>query len=865
MKQLVWFGLVAATGLHAQPASPEFFEMRVRPVLAKNCFGCHAESAMGGLQMTSREALLKGGKRGAALVPGAADSSLLVRAIRHEDAALKMPPSGKLTPAEIDDIVAWVAAGAIWPATAPPTSATSGKIKPEQRQWWAFQPVREPNPPPVRNALWVRTPIDRFVVAKLEERNLTPAPPAPRRALIRRAYYDLTGLPPTVEEVEQFLADKSPNAFEKVVDRLLDSPHYGERWGRYWLDVARYSDDRLNSTQDDPYPNAWRYRDWVIRAFNDDMPYDLFVKAQIAGDQLAHPKREQLMAGLGFYALSPEFQDDRVDATTRGFLAMTAACAQCHDHKFDPIPTKDYYALLGVFTSTRLGELPLAPEPVVQEYKSRKARIDEAQKELDDYLDRQASQLAEVLAAQAARYLRAVVTGASDGLDAETLARWKKYLTEARREHPFLDGYDQPGFDAEAFQTALLGVIKEKHAIDRTNLIRLGGSDVRSDLASADLLSLERDKYFLWRDMVGKDRFGKFESGILYYKEGQIDRYLSGEWKRHLDTLRARLEQRKKELPEQYPFFHIVEDVEQPKNERIHIRGSRENLGEEAPRAFLSVLCEGEPKPFTRGSGRLELAEAIASSSNPLTARVIVNRVWMHHFGTGIVATPSNFGQLGEKPSHPELLDYLAARLVEQGWSLKKLHREIMLSAVYQRSSQSIEANLTADPENRLLWRYSRRRLDIEPLRDTLLKVTGELEATAGGPPLKMDDPANKRRTVYTFVSRRKLDGTLSLFDFPNPNSLAEQRIQTATPLQQLFFLNSEFIEARAQALAARLETAAADMPGKIRAAYRALYQRDPTAEEVRLGTGYLGTGGRENWVRFAQALLGANELLFVN
>jgi mono/diheme cytochrome c family protein len=859
-------GLLIAAALPALTGGTEFFEMKVRPVLARNCYACHSESKMGGLEATSREGLLKGGKRGPAVVPGSIEKSLLVAAINQSNPAFKMPPSGKLTPEEIEALTQWVKAGAEWPAAVATPKVSSKRITPEQRAWWAFRPVRKPAPPSIRQTAWAKTTIDRFILARLEERKLQPVPPAARRTLIRRAYYDLTGLPPTVEEVEHFIADRSPEAFAKVVDRLLNSKHYGERWGRYWLDVARYSDDKLNSTQDDPYANAWRYRDWVINAFNDDMPYDLFLKAQIAGDQLDYPRRDKLIAGLGFYALSPEFQDDRVDATTRGFLAMTAACAQCHDHKFDPIPTKDYYALLGVFSSTKLGEYPLADGAVVKKFKLHKERIDAAQKEIDEYLDRQGNELAEVLAAQTALYVRAAAAGEkAHGLDQETLDRWRQYLLKTNREHPFLNGWDQPGFDADAFQARVLAVIKERKKIDQTNLIRLGGSDARGDLARADLVSLERDKYFLWRDLVGKDRFQKFDSGILYYKDGKIDRFLNGEWKRHLDSLRATLAARKKELPEQYPFFHIVEDVDKPKNQRIRIRGSAENLGDEAPRAFLSVLCEQEPQAFQKGSGRLELAEAIGSASNPLTARVMTNRIWMHHFGTGIVATPSNFGQLGEKPSHPELLDYLAARFMEQGWSVKKLHREIMLSSVYQLSAQKNEANFAADPENRLLWRYTRRRLDIEPMRDTLLLASGELDRTAGGPPLKIGDAGNKRRTVYSFVSRRKLDGTLSLFDFPNPNSLAEQRIQTATPLQQLFFLNSEFVQARAKALATRLASAAPNDAGRIRAAYRLLYQRDALPEEVKLGTAYLASAGQESWIRFAQALLSANELVFVN
>ena len=710
--------------------------------------------------------------------------------------------------------------------------------------------MRKPVPPPVKRAAWPRTNIDRFVLNKLEAKGLKPVVPASRRALIRRAYYDLTGLPPSAEEVEAFERDKAPDAFSNVVERLLASPHYGERWGRYWLDVARYSDDRLNSTMDSPYENAHYYRDWVIEAFNHDMPFDLFVKAQIAGDLLDRPDRDKLIAGLGYYALSPEFQDDRVDATSRGFLGLTVACAQCHDHKFDPIPTKDFYALSGVFASTTLSEFPLAPDAQVKDWKARKEKIDEQEKELAEYLDKQAHALSEILTAQTTRYLGAARRGGKDdSLDAETLERWTKYLAK-ELDHPFpVD---------ETLQARLLELIKEKKKVDETNLIRLGGSQKRGDLAAADLVALERDKYLLWRDLFGPN-------GILYYKDGKVDRFLEGQWKKHLESLRAGLAQRKKELPEQYPFIHTIADVEQPKNVRIRIRGSADNLGDEAPRAFLTILSKDTPTPFTKGSGRLELAEAMASPTNPLTPRVIVNRIWKQHFGAGLTSTPSNFGQLGEKPTHPELLDYLAARLIEEKWSIKSLHREIMNSAMYRLAAVSDPAAFEADPDNRLYWRANRKRLDIEPLRDTLLAVTGELDIKLGGKALKLTEESNKRRTVYGFVSRRKLDGTLSLFDFPNPNSTSEQRIETATPLQALFFMNSGFLVARAQALAKKLAGVGADDKARIAAAYRTLYARAVTPREMQLGLQFLSGGGEAAWPLYAQALLSSNELLFVD
>jgi cytochrome c553 len=836
----------------------EFFEMRVRPVLAKNCFGCHTQTKMSGLDMSSRDGLMIGGRRGAALIARDPDGSLIIRAIQ-QSGELKMPPSGKLPDQEIADLAAWVKSGAVWPENQAKQTGGGYRITAEQRGWWAFQPAKMPALPPVRDEAWGQKPIDRFVLSRLEAKGLKPAAPASRPVLIRRAYYDLIGLPPTAEEVEAFVKDKSSDAFRTVVDTLLASPHYGERWGRYWLDVARYSDDRLNSTQDSPYENAWRYRDWVIEAFNRDLPYDTFVKAQLAGDQLPHPDREKLIAGTGFFALSPEFQDDRVDVASRGFLGLTVACAQCHDHKFDPIPQRDYYAMLGVFTNSSVSEYPLAPEAAVAEFKKRKERVDKQEKEIDQFLVRQGFDLAEIFAAQAAQYLSSARKKNADGLDRETFERWVAYLAKADREHPYLDGWEKPGFNDEDFQAKLLAVIAEKKRIDDVNHIRLGGSDARRDLASADLLSLPRNDYFLWRDIVSDTR-----PGVLFHKGTKLERFLSGEWKAHLERLRTNLAKFNKEMPEQYAFYHVMKDNDKPRNERLRIRGAQDNPGPEIARSFLSILSKGEPEPF-QGGGRLELAERITAAENPLTARVMVNRIWQNHFGQPLVATPSNFGQLGEKPSHPALLDYLAARFVESGWSMKALHREIMMSKTYQLGNQRIEKNFTEDPDNRLFWRAGRRRLDIEPLRDTLLLVSGELDRKAGGPPVKITEATNTRRTVYGFVSRRKLDGTLALFDFPNPNNHSEQRIQTANPLQQLFFLNSTFVRDRARKFAARVADHGTTDEARIKAAYRLIYARPPVKAEIEAGLEYLRSGKDEAWIRYSQALLSANELLFVN
>ncbi|MGI8992346.1 MAG: PSD1 and planctomycete cytochrome C domain-containing protein [Bryobacteraceae bacterium] len=841
--------------------SSDAFEMRVRPVLAQKCLSCHGDAKMGDLQLDSREHMIKGGKSGAAIVPGDPEKSNLVQAIRYSGAR-KMPPSGKLKDEEIQALEAWIKAGAPWPDTSKITAAKAPAyvITSEQRNYWAFRPIANPLVPEVSDKKWARTEIDRFILAKLEANRLKPDLAADTRALIRRATFDLIGLPPTPEEVDAFTRDRSPDAFAKVIDRLLASPRYGERWGRYWLDIARYSDDKLNSTKEEPYANSFRYRDWVIQAFNDDMPYDQFVKAQIAGDLL--PDKQKYEAGLGFYALSPEFQDDRVDATTRGFLALTVACAQCHDHKYDPIPAKDYYSLLGIFNNTKLSEIPLAPKPVVDAFQSRQKKIDSQQKALEDFVKAQSAQLGEILASRTSAYMIATVDGKAGTLDTETLKNWTAYLAKPDKDRPFLKAWFEArkrNADtvelkkiADEFQATILAIDAEKVLIDDKNHITLGIDPDRSKLSSASLISIERNKFVLWEDLFGP-------KGILHYGDPKIDRFLSGEWKNHLENMRADLAASKRDLPPQYPFLHAIEDVAKPREQRVWIRGSRDNPGEPAPPHFISILSTGEPRPFTKGSGRLELAEAIVNPANPLTARVIVNRIWQHHFGQGIVRTPSNFGKQGEPPTHPELLDYLATRFMREGWSIKKLHRELMLTSTYRLSGENSERNYAADPENKLLWRANERRLDAEALRDSLLYVTGNLDCQEGGlaQPFTAE---NRRRTVYGFISRKKLDGILALFDFPNPNNTSEQRMETNVPLQRLFFLNSDFVMTRSKALA---ELLSGGDGAKIDQAYRRLYQRAPTAEERKLGREFLRQT-KEAWPQYAQVLLSSNEFSFI-
>jgi mono/diheme cytochrome c family protein len=839
----------------------EQFENKVRPVLAANCFACHRQTAMGGLRLDSREWILKGGANGPALIPGKPGESLLIKVTEQTHDRLKMPPGGKLKPEEIAALRDWITEGAYWPEekSLPPATASEYVITPEQRAFWSFQPVKRPK---VTQA--ASNPIDAFVLARLDAEGLKPAPRAGKRTLIRRATIDLTGLPPSPEEVDAFLKDESPEAFAKVIDRLLASPGYGERWARHWLDVAGYADDSFLSTVDKAYPNSWRYRNWVIKAFNSDMPYDKFVRAQIAGEQIGEP------AGAGFFALSPEMQDDRVDAMTRGFLALTVACAQCHDHKFDPIPTKDFYSLQAVFSNTQLDEFPLAEEPVVKTWKEHKSTFDKAEAAEKKFYEAQTEQIGEMLAARTDEYLLAARgLEAGTGLDAETIERWKKYLGSPRKDYPFLKAWfeaqDEKNIRTEAvrLKDLILQIIEEKKTVDKKNEITLGLNPERQDLAGATLVSLDRDKYIFWRDLFAKstqDAGGvrKTPDGVFYYGKGKIDRFLQGVWKDHAELLRAQVKNAKAALPEQYPFLQIISDKKEIEEGHVWLRGDRNNKGDVAPRRFLAILSKGERKAFTKGSGRVELADAIASKDNPLTARVFVNRVWMQHFGRGIVATPSNFGQLGERPTHPELLDYLASEFMDKGWSIKQLHRQIMLSDTYARSAQEIEPNKTKDAANTLLWRANRHRLDVESLRDSMLYVSGQLDRT---PAEEKAQPLTKtsKRTVYGFVGRRKLDGMLALFDFPSPVSTSESRMRTNVPPQRLFLMNSPFVEEQAKALASRLR---GENEARIQEAYKLLYGREPSEKEVGLGIDFLREG---DWTQYARVLLTSNEFLFVD
>ena len=903
------------------PASADFFEARVRPLLAANCYDCHTNERMGGLRVDSREALLKGGRSGPAIVPGDPDKSLLIAAVR-QTGALKMPKGGALEADEVSALVEWVRAGAVWsaapalsaasaaaPAPSSPTAAAAPAyvIKPEQRAFWSFEPLRKPPPPAVSRESWPKTDIDRFVLARLEQSGLTPVRPADKRTLIRRATLDLTGLPPTIEEIEAFEKDDSPDAFAKVVDRLLESPQYGETWGRLWLDVARYGEDDYRSLDPkgrglNPYPNAYLYRDWVIKAFNDDMPYDQFVRAQLAGDLIGEPSsRARTLPALGFLGLGPWYYDngaveitraderhDRVDVVSRGFLGLTVGCARCHDHKYDPIPTTDYYSLAGIFLDTTYKEYPLAPKSVVDEYDEQDKKIEKKEKLLDDFLRTESTQLGETLALQASKYMVAAwkVTGEpkeeiprvvdAEKLDFELFDRWLKFLAKPPRFYPYLTRWQEMVKDggtekdakklADQFQTLLVDVMFEKKEIKDENEIiaakALPGTKKKepgklpSDFVTNDdfcpgcgleLKSLPIEKNNLWTDVFQRDlqdgfdpaqMFDRIKPGLLSFRGWGLERQLGADRRRYVDALRSDLEALRKAQPPKYAFVHGVGDVDKPVNLKVSKRGSPYNLGDEVPRHFLSVLSDGSPAAFTQGSGRAELADAILRQ--PIAMRVIVNRIWKGHFGAGLVDTPSNFGFAGERPSNPELLDYLAQTFVENRMSIKQLHRQIMTSAVYQLSADHDAKSFEKDAADRLYWRVERRRMTAEQVRDSLLFVAGALDLNAGGPSSPLT-PSFARRTVYGKVSRYKLDDYLQLFDFPSPNLSAEKRFTTSVPLQRLFLMNSDFIQQQAELLARRV-IHEQDNTARVQKAYRLVFGRAATDGEVKAGLSFLST-----------------------
>ncbi|MFT5050568.1 MAG: mono/diheme cytochrome c family protein [Chlamydiales bacterium] len=860
--------IVFDSGAELQGLSPsaELFVHDVRPVLEQTCFACHADDERSGLRLDSRERMLAGGKRGPAILPGNPEQSLLIAALRHEQDDLHMPQGQpKLDESKIEAFAEWIRTGAEWAEGSGPINLASRGVSDEERAFWSFQALVEPPLPEASSTEWGATDLDRFVARMHEREGVQPVERASKRVLIRRATFDLTGLPPTPEEVTAFIDDDSPGAFAGVIERLLASKHYGERWARHWLDVTRYGEDDTRGLAEDKsgreiYKMAYVHRDWVVQAFNDDMPYDTFVKAQLVADQMPIEVRKELLPGLGFLGQGPWYFDlanpavaraderhDRVDVTSRAFLGLTVGCARCHDHKYDPIGTNDYYSLAGIFNNTNYNEYPIASEAVAARFIVEKKFIKQLEDDLKTFLETEGKQLAQIRTSQASRYMLAAwrVAGKQQlpsekaaltaRLDLETLERWVEFLDDEPKHYPFLKAWqlllaDEKATEerakelAAAFQRLLQDVLTEQEKLEERNrrIIAKGmpldevkstpmpnGFESFFDLHQLELETMERSRQNLFIDVYKDDLDNEIDTffpkpALLVFSEWDLERQLSHAASDHVAAMRAEIKERKAALPDIPVVMGVKDkDAEDIGNIPLHIRGSPENLGSEVTRAFIEVLSDEQSAPYSGGSGRMQLARDIVA--HPITARVIVNRVWSWHMGSGIVQTPSNFGFAGAPPTHPELLEFLTARFVANGMRIKALHREIMLSAVYQLAVGDDETNQVLDPDSRFLWRFQRRRMQAEEIRDALLSVSGELDLEIGGPSLDLADEDNERRTIYGMVSRFLPDEFLRSFDFPSPSLSAEQRFSTNTPLQALYFMNSPFVQNRAEAFVRRL------------------------------------------------------------
>lgn len=876
--------------LRADKNKDDFFERSVRPVLAERCLNCHgAKAQKGGLRLDSKSAILKGGEEGPVVIPGKPSESRLIAAI-HQTGELKMPRDRKLAAKEIAALEQWIAMGIPWPNDPATTSNPSGK------NHWAFSPIpKQPMP-----RVFSQHPVDFFIQSSLSKSNLTPSPRADGRTLVRRLYMDLHGLPPNPSDVLAFEKNGNQSDWEKLIDRLLASPRYGERWGRRWLDIARYADNKgYVFFEEKNYPWAWTYRNYVIDSLNQDLPYDRFLMEQIAADQL-ELKDKKSLAALGFLTVGGHFMgnthdmvDDRIDVVTRGLLGLTVACARCHDHKYDPVPSTDYYSLYGVFRSSTE---PLVPplwekEPATEEYRKFAEELARKEKQLEDFVTARHRDLVTQARKRCGDYLHAanearkhppaddfMLIADKGDLNPAMIARWRAYLEGTKKKnsaawkawHAYAD-LEESRFREKAIGMAGMPNVPKVIA-DKFQQPPNSMKEVAQRYG--DLL-LQAEK--AWQDSGAKlllaDQVLEELRTTLYGPDSPADAPLSLDWG-FLSLFPDRATQAEyqkliKEVEAQLgkgpARAMVMVDSDRTYDPKVFLRGNPSRLGVQVPRQFLEALSPGR-KPFTKGSGRLELAMAVASRDNPLTARVLVNRVWMHHFGKGLVGTPGDFGVRGDPPSHPELLDWLAKDFMDNGWSLKKLHKLILTSSTFQQQSLNREEGHKADPENRLLWKQNRQRLEFEPLHDSMLAVSGGLSNQIGGPSFPLFT-GERRRAVYGFINRLEFPNLLATFDVPNPASASTERSSTIVAPQALYLMNGPFARDAARKLLASPAIQSSKPPGeKLDSIMLALFSRLPTDAEKSRVREFLAKGPEADaWMDLVHALLLSNEFAFVD
>ncbi|HEX4131501.1 MAG TPA: DUF1553 domain-containing protein [Pirellulales bacterium] len=944
-------GWLVGTGAAADNDPMAFFEAKIRPVLAEKCYSCHSadsKTLRGGLLVDTRDGLLHGGDSGPAVIPKNPDESLLLQALKYD--GFEMPPTGKLSEETIANFERWIALGAPDPRIGKAAEKRTIDIA-AGKNFWSFRPIAHPEPPTVQNAAWSAGAIDRFVLAGLEAKGLSPAPDADRTTWLRRVTFDLIGLPPTLAEIDDFLADRSPHASERVVDRLLASAHFGERWGRHWLDVARFAESS-GGGRSLVFDNAWRYRDYVIDSFNRDKPFDQFIVEQLAGDLLPHKTPAELETNLvatGYLILGAinyeeqdkqmlemDVADEQLDAIGKGLLGMTIGCARCHDHKFDPIPTSDYYALAGIMRSTKVithenvshwVERPLPMEPeraaAVEQYDAQVAAIEgklKAAKALFEKLTPKGSMPAGPLAVDS---LQGIVV---DDIQAKRVGAWREstsntsyigsgYLTDDGEGKGTKTATFQP-----EFKKAGMYDVRVAYAPHANRDAAVPVSILHADGEFSGTID-ERDTPPIDDRFVSLGRFRFDETNqwfVLISNEGTtghvtIDavQFLPVDAmepakeqkpelakvddasaktaikaKREMQSLQKEMKALQAKAPPR-PKAMAVEEAEKIEDCPLCIRGNVHHPGPAVPRGVLQVATTGEaPTMPSDHSGRLELARWIASPENPLTARVYANRVWHHLFGVGLVRTVDNFGTTGELPSHPELVDCLAARLIDSGWSTKRLVREVVLSRAYRMSVADNATARAVDPDNRLLWRMNRKRLDAEELRDAILMVSGQMEWGCGGPVSNTRGNSEKpessteyghvftdvRRSIYTPAFRNRVMELFEAFDFADPNSVAGRRNTSTVAPQALFLLNSPFVMDQAQ-LAAERALAEAELTDgqRVECAFRETLGRKPSAREkkvalaaVKLDSDASAEARADRWERLFQALFGCIDFRYL-